>query len=158
MLRIVRDGRRTPRYTVSTDDGHCGTWVRRRFREDMAGECGGNHYELRREGRRRFTLVGAGAELASAEVTRRRRWAISFGGDGGGYELRRKSAWRSEMELVRDQSIVVGSIKKGRGRPRTTVCDLPAVLSPVEQTFIGLLVLILWERAAAASGAVAPAT
>lgn len=62
------------------------------------------------------------------------------------------------MELVRDQSIVVGSIKKGRGRPRTTVCDLPAVLSPVEQTFIGLLVLILWERAAAASGAVAPAT
>src|SRR5690242_20583506 len=122
MLEIARESWRAPRYTVRDDSGNTGTWVRRRFREEIAGELTGHHYELRRQGRRRLTLVGSGAELAIAEATRGRRWAISF--DGFEYELRRKSAWRSEMELVREGSIVVGSIRKGRGRPRTTLCDL----------------------------------
>ena len=124
--------------------------MRRRFGEAMTGEFDGVRYELRRDGRKRFELVGSGAVLATAQAARRGRWEVML--DGSAYELRRRSAWGSDMELRRD-STVVGRIRKGRATRGKIVCELPPELSPVQQTFVGLVVLNLWNRAAAGSGA-----
>ena len=147
MLVIQRVSWRQPRYSVSDDDGHRGVWTRRRFREAMAGDLDGSPVELRREGRSRFTLVSSGTVLASADATARGRWTISV--DGSAYQLGRTSRWRSAMEFRRNE-VAVGSIRKGRGGQ--VLCDLPAGLSPAVQAFIGLVVVALWNRAAASSG------
>jgi hypothetical protein len=120
----------------------------------MAGEIDGNTFELRRDGRRRFTLVSSGAALASAEAARRTPWTITV--DGSAYELRRRRWWRSEMEL-RCGGTTVGSIRRGRAPRGQVLCDLPAELSPAVQAFVGFVVLALWNRAAAGAeaGAVA---
>jgi hypothetical protein len=55
------------------------------------------------------------------------------------------------MELRRGGT-VCGSIR--RAARRGVLCDLPAELSPAVQTFIGFVVIALWNRAAASSGAV----
>jgi hypothetical protein len=137
------------RYTVSDDDGHRGLWTRRRFREAMTGDIDGKPFELRRDGRRRFTLTSSGTMLATTEAMTRGRWAISV--DGSVYQLRRVSRWRSDMELVRSES-VVGSVRKGRAPRGQVLCNLPADLSPAVQAFIGFVVVTLWNRAAASSG------
>ena len=113
----------------------------------MAGDLHGRPFELRREGRSRFTLVSSGIVLATAEATARGRWTISV--DGSAYQLGRTSRWRSAMEFRRNE-VAVGSIRKGRGGQ--VLCDLPAGLSPAVQAFIGLVVVALWNRAAASSG------
>jgi len=118
----------------------------------MTGELDGQSYELGRDGRRHFFLMQAGVVIAAANAGRRGSWTISVGDSG--YELRRKSAWRSEMELCAHQT-AVGSIRKGpRGK---VVCELPPELSSAGQAFIGFLVMTLWSRAAASSGASAAA-
>lgn len=152
MLTIERVSWRTPRYTVRDDAGHRGLLTRRRFGEAVTGEIDGDPFELRRDGRRRFTLVSTGTVRGTAEAARRGRWTISA--DGSAYELRRASRWRSDMELCRD-SIPVGSIRKGRAPRGRVLCDLPAELSPAMQAFIGLVVQALWNRAAASAGSAA---
>ena len=147
MLVIQRVSWRRPRYTLSDDDGHRGRWTRRRFGEAMARDLDGSPFELRRDGRSRFTLVSSGTVLATAEATARGRWTISV--DGSAYQLRRTSRWRSAMELRRNE-IAVGSIRKGRRGQ--VLCDLPSELSPAVQAFIGFVVVALWNRAAASSG------
>lgn len=152
MLEIRRLSWLTPRYAVRDDRGHGVTWVRRRFKETITGELDGQPYEIRRDGRRRFYLIQAGVVLATADAAKRGRWAISVGNSA--YELRRKSAWRSEMELRAHQT-AVGSVRKG---PRGQVlCELPPELSSAAQAFIGFLVVTLWSRGAASSGASAAA-
>ncbi len=118
----------------------------------MAGDLDGQPYELGRDGRRRFFLMQAGVVVATATAGRRGRWAIAVGDLS--YELRRRSAWRSEMELCAHQT-AVGSVRKGpQGK---IVCQLPPDVSPAAQAFIGFLVVTLWSRAAASSGASAGA-
>jgi hypothetical protein len=141
-----------PRYTVHADDRDHGLWTRRRFGEAMAGELDGNPFELRRDGRRRFTLTSSGTKLAAAEATARGRWTISV--DGSAYQLRRRSRRRSDMELCRGE-IVVGSIRKGQARRGQVICELPAEFAPAVQAFIGFVVVALWNRAAASSGSAA---
>jgi hypothetical protein len=114
----------------------------------MTGELDGQSYELGRDGRRHFFLMQAGVKVATAIAGRRGHWLISVGDSA--YELRRKSAWRSEMEL-RVHKTAVGSIRKG---PRGQVlCEVLPELSPASQAFIGFLVVTLWRRTAASSGA-----
>ena len=60
------------------------------------------------------------------------------------------------MELCHG-AIVVGSIRKGRAPRGRVLCELPVELSPAYQAFIGFVVLMLWNRAAASSGAPAVA-
>jgi hypothetical protein len=154
VLEIERLSWLTPRYAVRDDRGHGGTWVRSRFKETMTGDLDGRQYELARDGRRRFVLMQAGGVVATADAGRRGRWAISVGNSA--YELRRKSAWRSEMELRADGT-TIGSIRKGTAPRGRILCDLPPELSPAAQAFIGFLVVVLWSRAAASSGAAAGA-
>lgn len=115
----------------------------------MTGDIDGRPYELRRGGRRRFTLVSSDEVLATAEAARRGRWTIS--GDGCVYELSRRSRWRSEMEL-RGGAVAVGSIRRARAPRGRVLCDLSPELSPALQAFIGFVALALWNRAAASSG------
>ena len=77
----------------------------------MVGDLDGSPFELRRDGRSRFTLVSLGTVLATAEATARGRWTISVAGSA--YQLRRTSRWRSAMEVRRNE-IAVGSIRRGR--------------------------------------------
>ena len=58
---------------------------------------------------------------------------------------------------LRSGSITIGSIQKGRAPRGRVLCELPAELSPAVQTFIGFVVLLLWNRAASSSGAAAVA-
>jgi hypothetical protein len=44
-------------------------------------------------------------------------------------------------------------IKRGTAPRGRIVCELPGELSPAMQAFIGFLVITLWNRAAASSGA-----
>jgi hypothetical protein len=125
VLVIQRVSWRQPRYMVGDDDGHHGLWTHRRFSEAMAGDLDGSPFELRRDGRSRFTLVSPGTVLATAEATARGRWTISV--DGSAYELLRTSRWRSAMDVRRNE-IAVGSIRKGRRGQ--VLCDLPSELSP----------------------------
>jgi hypothetical protein len=67
------------------------------------------------------------------------------------YELHRRSAWRSERELLKDGALV-GSIRKER---RNVVGMLPSDLSLPLQAFVGFVVLTLWHRDAAASSGAA---
>ena len=131
---------------VSDEDGRRGLWARRRFREAMAGELDGSPFELRGDGRSRFTLTSSETVLAAAEASARGRWTISV--DGSTYQLRRTSSWRSTMEL-RHNEVAVGSIRKGRRGQ--VLCELPAELSPAVHAFIGFVVVALWNRAAASS-------
>lgn len=147
MLEIERISWRTRRYAVRYHGGRRGgIWERRRLGEGMTGEIDGHRFEVRRNGRRQFTLTSAGLVLASVDAARRGRWTISAAGSV--CELRQKGAWRSEMELCRG-AIAVGSIRKGRSRRKGVRCALPAELSPAVQAFIGFIVLILLTRAAA---------
>lgn len=149
---IERVSWRQPRYAVRDNAGHSGHWMRGRFAEAMTGEIDGTPFELRRDGRRRFTLVSSDAVIATAEATRRTPWTITA--DGSSYQLRRSSRWRSDMELRRG-GVAVGSIRKGRGLRGQALCELPAELPPAVQAFIGFVVLALWNRAASSSGSVA---
>jgi hypothetical protein len=147
MLEIERVSWLKRQYTVRDDAGHAGTWTRPRLRERMDGDVDGEGYELLPDGSRRFSLVQAGAEVASAEAAKRGRWTISAGERT--YELGRKSAWRSEFEL-RSDGRVVGSIRRAKGaRARLKLlCDLPGDLPPATQAFIGFVALTMWDRAA----------
>src|SRR5215211_4570203 len=127
MLEVERVSWLKRQYTVRDDAGHAGTWTRPRFRERMAGDVDGKHYELRPDGRRRLSLVQAGAEVASADAATRGRWTISAGERT--YELGHKSAWRSELEL-RSGGRVVGSIRRAKGGRLKLLCDLPGDLPP----------------------------
>lgn len=155
VLTIERVSWREPRYLVRDEDGRGGVWLRRRFREMMTGEIDGEPYELRPDGRKRFTLVRLGTELATAEAKRRGSWTIVVGSST--YELQRRSTWRSAMDL-RSGTITIGSIRKGRAPRGQVLCELPAELPPAVQAFIGFVVLLLWNRAASSSGAAVAAS
>ena len=86
----------------------------------------------------------------TADAAGRGRWAIAAGNSC--YELGRKSPWRSEMEL-RSGDATIGSIRKGKAPRGKVVCELPTELSLPTQAFVGFLVLTLWNRATASSGA-----
>jgi hypothetical protein len=149
MLEIERVSWWKARYAVRVDHGVGGMWERRRRTESISGELAGERYDMRRRGRKHFVLTHGGEVLAQAAAGKRGRWTISAGDSS--FELRRRSSWRSEMELQRD-GVTVGSIRKARAPRGKIQCELPSELTPPAQTFIGLLVLTLWNRAAASSG------
>ena len=150
MLEVERVSWLKRRYTVRDDAGHAGTWIRPRLRERVIGDVDGERYELLPHGRRRLSLVHAGAEVASADEATRWRWTIAAGERT--YELARKSAWRSELEL-RSGGRAVGSIRRAKGARLKLLCDLPGDLPPATQAFIAFVVLTMWSRAAADAGA-----
>jgi len=104
VLEIERLSWQKPRYAVRDARGQSGMWVRRRFKETMTGDLDGHPYELGRDGRKHFFLAQEGSVLATADAARRGSWAISVGDSA--YELRRKSARRSEMELRGGQTTI----------------------------------------------------
>ena len=150
MLEIERVSWLKRQYTVRDDAGHAGSWTRPRLRERVAGDVDGERYELLPHGGRRFSLLQAGAEVASADVAKGGRWTISAGERV--YELVQKSFWRSELEL-RSGDRAVGSIRRAKGARLKLLCDLPGDLPPATQAFIGFVVLTIWSRRAAEVGA-----
>jgi hypothetical protein len=154
VLEIQRTSWRKPHYSVRDDGGHGGEWARRRFNEAMTGDIDGEAFEFERDGRRLFTLVSRGTEVARAEAGRAGRWNISAAGST--YELQRRSPWRMTMDLRSDGN-TIGSVRRARG-PRTRVlCELPPELSPAVQAFIGFVAVMIWDRIASSTGTAAAA-
>ncbi len=126
MLEIEQPSWRKARYAVRDDRGHTGTWVRRRFQEGMEGDLDGDRYEMKRESRKQFVLLHSESAVAEAVAGRRGRWSVTAGDSS--YDVRRRSGWRSEMELLAGE-VVVGSIRKGKARRVKVLCELPSELS-----------------------------
>lgn len=118
----------------------------------MTGELDGQSFEFERERRKRFALTQEGRVLVTAECAKRGRCKISVGERA--YQLTRRSALRSEMQL-REGQATIGSIR--RAARRKVLCELPPDISPPSQAFIAFLVITLWARAVASSGAAAGA-
>jgi hypothetical protein len=154
VLEIERVSWRKPRYSVRDDGGRGGDWARRRFNETMTGEIDGEPFEFGRDGRRCFTLVNRGTEVARAEAARGGRWTISAAGST--FELQRQSVWRLTMDLRRDGT-TVGSVRRARGPRGRVLCELPPELSPAVQAFIGFVAMMIWDRIAASTGSAAAA-
>jgi hypothetical protein len=153
MLEITRISRFKPRYEVRDRQGGASRWLGRRFREGLEAEIDGRRVELRREGRRRFVLAADDEVLARAERSGR-RWTVSA--EASTYELGRRKAWRSGMEL-RQGGEVVGRIERVRAPRRTVACELPEELPAHVRAFIGFVVIAIWNREAASSGGAAGA-
>ncbi len=149
MLEIERVSWLKARYAIRLE-GHSGVWERQRLKETMSGDVDGERYDVQRDGRKRFVLMHFDGVLARADAGGRRLWTISAGDSS--YELGRRFALRSEMELRRDGA-TVGWIRRARAPRAKIQCELPSELSPAVQVFVGLVVLTLWNRAAAAAAA-----
>jgi hypothetical protein len=146
-MKIERLGWFASRYAVS--DGS--VWEGRAFREPLAADIGGRHYEFRPEGRKRFVLLVDGVETASA-ARAGRDWVMKA--EHATYVLRRQSRWLSPLEIVHDGRSV-GVVKRA---PRRGVdVALPDEVPAAVQAFIGFVFLTLQSRAAASSGGVSGA-
>jgi hypothetical protein len=146
VVQIRRTGFFKPRYAATDSLGVVTLWQGRFGREGAGAEIDGQHYVVRRDGRRRFVLEAGGRELVSAERGKR-QWKVST--DGADYTFAKRSAWRSTFEL-RQAGIAVGTISRKR---RTVTCELPDDLPSSVQAFLGFVAMALWSREAAAASA-----
>ncbi len=119
-------------------------------REGCDFTVGGHSYRIRRERSKRFLLNGPGGEAAVAERDGGKRWRISS--PVGSYELVRTSFWRSAWELQANGR-PVGRIERAGGFGRLSKAELPAEIPRELQVFVFYVVLMVWERAAAAAAA-----
>lgn len=116
-------------------------------RESCEFTIDGHSHRISRERTKRFMLDGPGGEAVVAEREGGRRWRISS--PAGSYELVKPSMWRSAWELhVNGRK--VGRIEQAG---RSSKAELPAELPRALQVFVFYVVLMAWERAAAAVAA-----
>jgi hypothetical protein len=154
MLEIERLSIFKPRYLVRDGRGHVSLWHGAALREGATADIDGQRYELRREGRKRFVLSVAEMVVAVAERAGQ-HWTVST--DGESYVLRRRSTWRSTIEL-RSGDEVVGSVRRVASPRGKVMCELPDDLPLAVQAFIGFVVMAIWRRAAASAGGAAAST
>ncbi|MDQ6806042.1 MAG: hypothetical protein M3065_13995 [Actinomycetota bacterium] len=127
MLEIERVSWLKARYAIRLE-GHSGVWERQRLKETMSGDVDGERYDVQRDGRKRFVLMHFDGVLARADAGGRRLWTISAGDSS--YELGRRFALRSEMELRRDGARLGGFAGRGRRAPRFSASCRPSSRRP----------------------------
>ena len=124
------------------------------WRESGEIVTGGQRYEFRRDGGRRFRLAGPQGGVALARRTGRWSggWEITAG--PATYLLARAGWFSRGYRLVLDGA-VVGQIASGRWLSRAGAANLPVGMAPVAQVFVVAIVLTLWRRDDSAGGGAA---
>lgn len=150
MLRASRHGLFRYRYDL-TEDGEPVAQLAGFRREGCEFTLEGRTLRVGRERSKRFVITGPDGRVATADRESGRRWRITT--PEGHLELVRPSVWRSAWEVHRGGR-PVGRIEQDRGLfARTSHADLPADLPLPVRVFAFYVVLILWQRAAAAATA-----
>ncbi|GAB3446826.1 hypothetical protein [Actinophytocola sediminis] len=148
MLLASKYGVFKHRYELSEDDQPV-TELANFRRESCEFTIDGEALRVSRERSKRFVFEGPRGRIASADRESSNRWAITT--STGKYELVRPSYWRSAWEL-RHGDRSVGRIEPGKGLfNRTSQADLSADLPIAVRVFAFYVVLIQWQRAAAAA-------
>lgn len=121
-------------------------------REGCTFSLGGDEYRIERVDRRTFRLSGADGRIASAERETGRAWAVRAG--SGNLKLVKPSIWRSHWE-VHQRGVARGEIRQDGWFKRTVSADVPPDVPPPVAVLTLYVVLVIFERqaAAAASGA-----
>lgn len=139
----------TREYDVTTDGGPVTVLTGGR-RESCVFDLDGVEHRITREARRRFVLHGPAGRLAVAEMESGRRWRVSA--QTGNVQLVRPSLWRSTWELHQRGS-ARGTFRPEGAFRRTVVAQLPTDLPLPVALFAFYVVLMIYQRQAAAAAA-----
>jgi hypothetical protein len=147
MLRARRRGILKRVYEI-TSNGEAATSLLGGRRESCEFSLSGTGFRIERDGRKRFLLHGPDGRLATAERETGREWTVRAA--TGNVTLVKPSIWRSGWE-VRQRGSRKGDIRS-EGVFRTTyTADIPADVPLPVAVFTLYVILVVFERAAAAS-------
>lgn len=131
-------------------DGGPGTTVTGARREGCAFTLGAAEYRVERDGRKRFVLHGPEGREATAERATHREWAVRA--STGNLKLVKPSMWRSVWE-VHQRGSVRGTIRHDGPLRRSFTADVPSDVPLPVSVFAFYVVLVNYEREAAAASA-----
>jgi hypothetical protein len=131
-----------------TSDGEAVTSLLGGRRESCEFSLDGTGFRIERDGGKRFLLHGPDGRLATAERQTGREWAVRA--STGNLKLVKPSFWRSGWE-VRQRGSGKGGIRHDGAFKKTYTADLPADVPPPVAVFALYVVLVIFERAAAAA-------
>lgn len=152
MLRALPASRSSSAFRLVQDDREVGRLTPAALRERATFAVKDVAFAFYREGMRGdFVLEFEGSALARAQKPSvfTRRFMLEF--EGRSYTLAAASAWKRAF-VLREGDAEVGRVRPLSAFHNKTEIDLPDALPLPVQAFVFWLVLILWERAAAASG------
>jgi hypothetical protein len=149
MLRARRRGIFRREYDVFSE-GEQVTSLTGGRRESCEFSLAGNGYRIERVDRRRFRLVGPAGQEAVAERETGREWRVRSG--SGNLTLAKPSIWRSSWE-IRQRGTTRGEIRQDGAFKRTYSAGVPADVPLPVGVFVLYVVLVIFERQAAAAAA-----
>lgn len=149
MLRARRRGILRREYDIFADGEQVTSLVGRR-RESCEFSVAGNGYRIERVDRRRFRLLGPAGQEAVAERQTNREWRVRS--TSGNLTLAKPSLWRSGWE-IRHHGTTQGEIRHDGAFKRTYSAGVPADVPLPVGVFTLYVVLVIFERQAAAAAA-----
>jgi hypothetical protein len=149
MLRARRRGFFKREYDLSSADEMITSLTGGR-RESCVFSLSGTEYRIERDSRKRFLLHGPDGRLATAERETGREWSIRA--DTGNLKLVKPSMWRSGWE-VQQRGASKGDIRQEGAFKQTFTADVPADVPLPVAVFAFYVILVLFERSAAAASA-----
>jgi hypothetical protein len=117
-------------------------------REGCAFSLSGTDFRIERDGRKRFLLHGPDGRVATAERQTGREWAVRAA--TGNLKLVKPSIWRSGWDVMQ-RGTRKGDIGHDGVFKSTYTADLPVDVPEPVAVFTLYVVLVIFERAAAAS-------
>lgn len=107
-------------------------------------------YRIERDGRKHFTLLSPAGLVATADQQTGRAWAIQAA--SGNLMLVKPSMWRSGWQVQRG-GVPQGDIRHDGSFRRTYTADVPSDVPLPVAVFTLYVVLVIFERQAAAAAA-----
>lgn len=105
-------------------------------------------YRIERADRRRFRLLGPNGQVAVAERETGREWTVKT--SGGNLKLVKPSLWRSAWD-IRQRGTTKGRAYHEGWFKQTYLADVPSDIPLPDAVFTFYVVLVIFERAAAAA-------
>jgi hypothetical protein len=147
MLRARRRGIFKREYEITSDGGAATSLLGGR-RESCEFSLSGTDFRIERDGRKRFLLHGPDGRIATAERQTGREWTVRA--DSGNLKLMKPSIWRSRWE-VQQRGSRKGEIRQDGAFKQTYTAGIPADVPLPVAVFTLYVVLVIFERAAAAA-------
>ena len=149
MLRAQRRGVFKREYEIHSA-GQLVTELTGTRREGCEFSLSGTGYRIERDGRKRFLLHGPDGRVAVADRQSGRKWAVQAA--SGNLSLVKPSVWRSGWEVQRG-GVSRGDIRHEGVFKRTYAADVPEDVPLPVAVFTLYVVLVIFERQAAAAAA-----